>query len=70
MQKFTIQCDRERDGRWLAKVEGLPNVLAYGSTPEEAMNKAEVQIVSAMAGRADGVSLFGWSTERKVGPNQ
>jgi predicted RNase H-like HicB family nuclease len=31
----------EDDGRWIAAVEGLPGVLAYGSTREEAKAKVE-----------------------------
>ena len=27
---FTIECEEELDGRWLAEVADLPGVLAYG----------------------------------------
>jgi predicted RNase H-like HicB family nuclease len=33
-----VQCERDEDGRWLAKV---PGAIAYGETIEEAMAKAE-----------------------------
>ena len=36
LMKFSIECEREDDGRWLAEVPELPGVLAYGSTAEEA----------------------------------
>ncbi|HHW75507.1 MAG TPA: type II toxin-antitoxin system HicB family antitoxin [Xanthomonadaceae bacterium] len=38
---LNIDYEQEEDGRWLAEVIGLPGVLAYGNTPDEAMVKAE-----------------------------
>ncbi|MGD0547687.1 MAG: type II toxin-antitoxin system HicB family antitoxin [Terracidiphilus sp.] len=38
--EFEVDFDREEDGRWIAAVERLPGVLAYGSTQEEAREKA------------------------------
>jgi predicted RNase H-like HicB family nuclease len=34
---FNIEYEQEEDGRWLAEVIGLPGVLAYGNTPDEAL---------------------------------
>lgn len=31
-----ITYEREEDGRWLASVETMPGVMAYGATKEEA----------------------------------
>jgi predicted RNase H-like HicB family nuclease len=39
--KFTIETDREEDGRWIAEVPELPCMLCYGATQQEAMVKAE-----------------------------
>lgn len=36
---FTIEIDREEDGRWIAEVPELPGVMVYGSTPREAVNR-------------------------------
>ena len=33
---FTIEVEREDDGRWIAEVADLPGVLAYGQSHEEA----------------------------------
>jgi predicted RNase H-like HicB family nuclease len=38
--EFEIDLDREEDGRWIAEVVALPGVLAYGTTREEARDKA------------------------------
>jgi predicted RNase H-like HicB family nuclease len=39
--EFKVDLELEDDGRWIAAIEGLPGVLAYGSTREEARAKAE-----------------------------
>ncbi|HEX9743777.1 MAG TPA: type II toxin-antitoxin system HicB family antitoxin [Nitrospiraceae bacterium] len=50
---FNIECERETDGRWLAEVPGLPGVLAYGASAEEAMAKAEVLALRVLAERLE-----------------
>ena len=47
--ELSLECEREVDGRWLAEVPQLPGVLAYGSTPEEAMARAEVLALRVLA---------------------
>jgi len=49
--KFTIEHERERDGRWLAEVPELAGVLAYGATADEAMAKAEGFALRVLAER-------------------
>jgi predicted RNase H-like HicB family nuclease len=39
--EFTIDLEQEEDGRWIAEVIGVPGVLAYGRTPDEAITKVE-----------------------------
>ena len=51
--KFTIQHEREEDGRWLAEVPELPGVLAYGATPDEAMGKTEALALRVLADRLE-----------------
>jgi predicted RNase H-like HicB family nuclease len=46
---FSIECEQEVDGRWLAEVVQLPGVMAYGKTTDEAVAKAEVLALRAMA---------------------
>ncbi len=50
---FTIEHEREEDGRWLAQVPELPGVLAYGATAAEAMAKAEVLALRVLAERLE-----------------
>lgn len=50
---FTIEHEREEDGRWLAEVPELPGVLAYGATADEAMAKAEALAFRVLAERLE-----------------
>ena len=50
---FTIEHEREEDGRWIAEVPELPGVLAYGATREEAMVKAETLALRVLAERLE-----------------
>ncbi len=50
---FSIECEEEVDGRWIAEIPQLPGVLCYGKTAEEATAKAEVLALRAMAERLE-----------------
>ena len=38
---WTIETERETDGRWIAELVDLSGVLAYGQTKREAIAKAK-----------------------------
>jgi predicted RNase H-like HicB family nuclease len=38
---FTLEFDREDDGRWIAEALELPGVLVYGASRPEAKTKVE-----------------------------
>jgi predicted RNase H-like HicB family nuclease len=46
---FTVEVEREDDGRWLAEVAQLPGALAYGASANEAMARAEALALRALA---------------------
>ena len=48
---FTVEYEREEDGRWLAEVVEMPGVLAYGSTSDEAIARAQALALRALADR-------------------
>lgn len=50
---FTLECEQEDDGRWLAEVVELPGALAYGVTQDEAMAKAEALALRVLAERLE-----------------
>lgn len=51
--KYTLECEREEDGRFLAEVPELPGVLAYGKTADEAKAKAEALALRVLADQLD-----------------
>jgi len=51
--KFTLECEQEDDGRWLAEVSQLPGVIAHGESANEAMAKTEVLALRVGAERLE-----------------
>jgi predicted RNase H-like HicB family nuclease len=46
---FTIELDREEDGRWIAEVAPLPGVMVYGTSREEALAKVQALALRVLA---------------------
>ena len=46
---FSIVHEQRPDGRWSAQVPEFPRLVAYGSTKEEATEKAELLALLALA---------------------
>ena len=46
---FTIEVEKEEDGRWLTEIPALPGVLAYGRSREEAIAQARVLALRVLA---------------------
>ena len=51
--QFTLECELEADGRWLAEVSDLPGAFAYGSTAAEAAAKAQALALRVLAERLE-----------------
>ncbi|MBI4786953.1 MAG: type II toxin-antitoxin system HicB family antitoxin [Chloroflexi bacterium] len=51
--QFQIETEREDDGRWIAEVIGLPGVMAYGQTTEDAIVKAQALGLRVLADRIE-----------------
>jgi len=51
--KLSIECERETDGRWIAEIAQIPGAMAYGATREEAMARAEIVALRAIADRIE-----------------
>ena len=52
--QFKIETEREEDGkRWIAEVIGMPGVLAYGKTQEDAIAKAQALGLRVLADRIE-----------------
>jgi len=50
---YDIEVEEDDDGRWIAEVIGLPGVMAYGDTKENAVSKAEAIALRVLADRLD-----------------
>lgn len=51
--KFTVEYEREDDGRWIAEIVELPGVMVYGVSREEALAKAQALALRVVAERLD-----------------
>ena len=50
---FTIEIEQEEDGRFLAEVLGMPGVLAYGETREEAIARVQALTLRVLADKLE-----------------
>jgi len=50
---FTIETEKEADGRWIAEIIELPGVLAYGKTKQQAQAKVEALAFRVLAEEID-----------------
>jgi predicted RNase H-like HicB family nuclease len=53
MSDFTVELEREEDGRWIGEVVDLPGVLAYGKSRDEAVAKAKALAFRVLADRLE-----------------
>jgi len=51
--QFTVETERETDGRWIAEVLEIPGVMKYGKTREEAVAHAEALALRVLAERIE-----------------
>jgi predicted RNase H-like HicB family nuclease len=51
--RFTVELDRETDGRWIAEVLDLPGAMVYGATRDEAVAKAQALALRVIADRLE-----------------
>ena len=50
---FTIELEREEDGRWIAEVPALPGVLRYGRDRDEAVAGVQALALRVIAERLE-----------------
>lgn len=55
--EYRIEIEQENDGRWIAEVIGLPGVIAYGQTKEEAIAAVEALALRVIADRIEEQKL-------------
>jgi len=50
---LTLEIEQEADGRYIAEVPDLPGVLAYGTTQEQAVARAQALALRVLADRLE-----------------
>ncbi len=50
---FTIETEKETDGRWIAEVVEIPGALVYGASSEDAIAKVQALALRAVAERLE-----------------
>jgi len=53
MSDFTVEIEREDDGRWIGEVVDLPGVLTYGGSRDEVVAKAKALAFRVLADRLE-----------------
>ena len=51
--KFAVETEQETDGRWIAEIPQIPGAMAYGSTRDEAIARAEALALRVLAERIE-----------------
>lgn len=51
--KLKVEIDREEDGRWIAEIQELEGVMAYGPTRDKAVARVEVLALRVIADRLE-----------------
>ena len=52
---FRIELEQESDGRWVADIDALPGVMAYGNTRAEAERNARALALRVLAERIENL---------------
>jgi predicted RNase H-like HicB family nuclease len=50
---FTIDLEREADGRWIAEIDALPGVMCYAPDRDEAVAKVQALALRVIAERLE-----------------
>jgi len=53
MITFRVELEQEADGRWIAEVIGLPGVMAYGASADDAKAKVQALALRVVADRLE-----------------
>lgn len=51
--RFSIEMDREDDGRWIAEIPAIPSAMAYGSSADDAKKAVTVLALRILADRIE-----------------
>jgi predicted RNase H-like HicB family nuclease len=52
-ESSALKSSKKEDGRWIAEIDELPGVLAYGKTAEDTRAKAQALALRVLADRLE-----------------
>lgn len=55
---FRVDFDREADGRWIAEIEDLPGVMAYGASQPDALRRVAALAIHVIADRLESGEMI------------
>jgi len=55
---YDIETEQETDGRWIAEAIGLPGVVVYARTQDEAIRHVEAMALRVLADRVESEDSF------------
>jgi predicted RNase H-like HicB family nuclease len=50
---FSVEIEKEKDGRWIAEIPEIPGVMAYGRTRAQAVSRVEALALRVLAERIE-----------------
>ena len=50
---FTVEVERETDGRWIAEIPQIPGAMSYGASRDEAIARVEALGLRVLAERIE-----------------
>lgn len=50
---FSVEFEREEDGRWIAEIRKLPGVMAYGDTKQAALRRVYAIALRTLADKIE-----------------
>lgn len=66
--KYTLECTREEDGRWLAEVPQLHGVVAYGDSETGARTKAQALALRVLAEQLEAAGCAPFEISMSIVP--
>lgn len=58
LSSLVVEFDREIDGRWIAEIQKLPGVMAYGATRREALQRVYAIALRTLADNVEEGNMF------------
>ncbi|MCG6940520.1 MAG: DUF1902 domain-containing protein [Thiohalocapsa sp.] len=54
---YTVETEREEDGRWIAEIDAIPGALCYGASHDEAIARVEALALRVLAERIEPITI-------------